>query len=62
MRTARAPRGQVMVTEGLEVGQLVITEGSQRARPGAPVNPRPAEALPGATTPANGARGGAEPP
>lgn len=41
IRTTRGPAGQTVVTEGLEVGQLVIIEGSQRARPGAPVAPRP---------------------
>ncbi|MBP0464154.1 efflux RND transporter periplasmic adaptor subunit [Roseomonas sp. PWR1] len=57
IRSAPGPAGQVVVTEGLEVGQMVITEGSQRARPGQPVTPRPHEAPPGAT-PASPARGG----
>lgn len=57
IRSAPGPAGQVMVTEGLEVGQMVITEGAQRARPGQPVTPRPHEAPPGAT-PTTPARGG----
>jgi len=56
--TAQGPAGQVVVTEGLEVGQLIITEGSQRARPGQPVSPRPQEAPPSGAVPANAARGG----
>ncbi|WP_424813076.1 efflux RND transporter periplasmic adaptor subunit [Roseococcus sp. YIM B11640] len=52
------PAGQIVVTEGLEVGQLVITEGSQRARPGATVTPRPAVPPPAGAVPANAARPG----
>ncbi|MBR0674113.1 efflux RND transporter periplasmic adaptor subunit [Neoroseomonas soli] len=58
IRTGRGPAGQVVVTEGLEVGQLVIVEGSQRARPGQPVTPRPQGAPPLGATPANAANGG----
>lgn len=58
IRTGRGPSGQVVVTDGLEVGQLVITEGSQRARPGAPVAPRPMPTMPGDGTPASPARPG----
>lgn len=58
IKTGRGPAGQVVVTEGLEVGQLIITEGSQRARPGQPVSPRPQEAPPSGAVPANAARGG----
>ncbi|MBW6399111.1 efflux RND transporter periplasmic adaptor subunit [Roseomonas sp. HJA6] len=58
IKTAQGPAGQVVVTEGLEVGQLIITEGSQRARPGQPVSPRPQEAPPSGAVPANAARGG----
>lgn len=58
IRTGRGASGQVVVTEGLEVGQLVITEGSQRARPGAPVSPRPMPGIPGDGTPASPARPG----
>lgn len=57
IRTAPGPAGLVVVTEGLEPGQLVITEGSGRARPGQPVTPRPMDAPPGGT-PATPARGG----
>ena len=35
VKTTRGLGGQLVVTEGLEIGQLVITEGAQRARPGA---------------------------
>ncbi len=58
VRTSPGPAGQTVVTEGLEVGQLIITEGSQRARPGQPVTPRPQEAPPLGATPATPARGG----
>jgi membrane fusion protein (multidrug efflux system) len=58
VRLARGPSGQNVVTEGLEVGQLIITEGSQRARPGQPVAPRPADAPPPGATPASPVRGG----
>jgi membrane fusion protein (multidrug efflux system) len=54
IRAANGPAGQVVVTEGLEPGALIITEGAQRARPGQPVTPRPQEGGPGATP----ARGG----
>ncbi len=57
IRSTPGPAGQVVVTEGLEVGQMVITEGAQRARPGQPVTPRPHETPPGAA-PATPARGG----
>lgn len=58
LRIARGPAGQNIVTEGLEVGQLIIVEGSQRARPGQPVTPRPMDAPPPGSEPANPARGG----
>lgn len=58
VRISRGPAGQNIVTEGLEAGQLIIVEGSQRARPGQPVTPRPAEAPPVGAAPANPARGG----
>jgi membrane fusion protein (multidrug efflux system) len=58
VRTSPGPAGQVIVTEGLEVGQLIITEGSQRARPGQPVTPRQQEAPPAGAVPANAPRGG----
>lgn len=57
LRTTRGPSGQVVVTEGLDVGQLIIVEGSQRARPGQPVTPRPETPPPGGA-PATPARGG----
>jgi membrane fusion protein (multidrug efflux system) len=49
IRTTPGPDGQTVVTEGLEPGQLIIVEGSQRARPGQPVTPRQQQAPPGAT-------------
>jgi membrane fusion protein (multidrug efflux system) len=58
IRTAPGPAGAIVVTEGLEVGALVITEGSQRARPGQPVAPRPQQASPAGAAPASPARGG----
>jgi membrane fusion protein (multidrug efflux system) len=57
VRLTRGPSGQNVVNEGLEVGQLVIVEGSQRARPGQPVAPRPMDASP-VGAPATPARGG----
>lgn len=56
--TAPGPGGRVVVTQGLEVGQLVIVEGSQRARPGEPVTPRPLEPPPTGAVPANAPSGG----
>lgn len=58
VRTSAGPSGQVVVTEGLEPGQLVIIEGSQRARPGQPVTPRMEEPPPTGDVPRNAARGG----
>ena len=58
VRLAPGPAGRNVVSEGLEVGQLIIVEGSQRARPGQPVTPRPMEAqIPGGA-PGTPARGG----
>ena len=51
IKTARGLGGQLVVTEGLEIGQLVITEGVQRARPGAVVAPQPAPNVPSGTLP-----------
>ncbi|WP_431270664.1 efflux RND transporter periplasmic adaptor subunit [Dankookia sp. P2] len=42
VKLGRGPAGQQVVEEGLAVGAQVITEGAQRARPGAVVAPRPA--------------------
>ena len=42
VRLSRGPSGQSVVESGLEPGTLVVTEGAQRARPGAVVAPRPA--------------------
>ncbi|MFC7473699.1 efflux RND transporter periplasmic adaptor subunit [Dankookia sp. GCM10030260] len=42
VKLGRGPTGQQVVEEGLAVGARVITEGGQRARPGAVVAPRPA--------------------
>ncbi len=51
IRTTAGPDGQTVVTEGLEPGQLIIVEGSQRARPGQPVTPRLQEVPPPGATP-----------
>ncbi len=58
IRTTPGPAGQTRVTEGLEPGAMIITEGSQRARPGQAVTPRPADPPPAGTVPANAARAG----
>jgi membrane fusion protein (multidrug efflux system) len=64
IRTTAGPDGQTVVTEGLEPGQLIIVEGSQRARPGQPVTPRQQEAPPPGATPARASAtpAGATPP
>ena len=46
VKTTRGLGGQLVVNEGLEIGQMVITEGAQRARPGAVVAPQPAPSVP----------------
>ena len=51
IKTARGLAGQLVVTEGLDIGQLIITEGAQRARPGAVVAPQPMPATPGGSFP-----------
>ncbi|MEN9498368.1 MAG: hypothetical protein RIS83_187 [Pseudomonadota bacterium] len=51
IKTARGLGGQLVVTEGLDIGQLIITEGAQRARPGAVVAPQPMPATPGGSFP-----------
>ena len=51
VKTTRGLGGQLVVTEGLEIGQLVITEGAQRARPGATVAPQPMPSSPGGSVP-----------
>lgn len=56
--TAPGPAGQVVVNEGLEPGQLIIIEGSQRARPGQPVTPRMETPPPTGDVPRNATRGG----
>lgn len=43
---SRGPAGQAVVENGLEAGSRVITEGAQRARPGAVVTPRAATPAP----------------
>ena len=48
----------IAVSVGGQAGQLIITEGSQRARPGQPVTPRLQEAPPSGAVPANATRGG----
>jgi membrane fusion protein, multidrug efflux system len=42
VKLGRGPAGQAVVESGIEPGTLVITEGAQRARPGAQVVPKPA--------------------
>ena len=51
IKTTRGHGGQLIATEGLEVGQLIVTEGAQRARPGAVVAPQPMPATPSGTMP-----------
>ena len=58
VKTTRGLGGQLVVTEGLEIGQLVITEGAQRARPGATVAPQPAPTTPSGATPGTAPRRG----
>jgi membrane fusion protein (multidrug efflux system) len=58
VKLARALGGQLVVTEGLEIGQLVITEGSQRARPGATVAPQPTPSSPSGAMPGAAPRRG----
>ncbi|MCA3331803.1 MAG: efflux RND transporter periplasmic adaptor subunit [Roseomonas sp.] len=58
VKTTRGLGGQLVVTEGLEIGQLVITEGAQRARPGAAVTPQPAPTTPSGAMPGSAPRRG----
>lgn len=58
VKTTRGLGGQLVVTEGLEVGQLVITEGAQRARPGAAVTPQPAPTMSSGAMPGSAPRRG----
>jgi membrane fusion protein (multidrug efflux system) len=58
VKTTRGLGGQLVVTEGLEIGQLVITEGAQRARPGAQVAPQPAPNTPSGAMPGTAPRRG----
>jgi membrane fusion protein (multidrug efflux system) len=46
VRLGRQAAGLAAIEEGLQPGAMVITEGAQRARPGAVVVPRPAPELP----------------
>jgi membrane fusion protein, multidrug efflux system len=46
VKLGRGPAGQSVVESGIEPGALVITEGAQRARPGAVVAPKPAPEAP----------------
>ena len=41
VRTARRRPGEVEILDGLQPGEQVIVEGTQKARPGAPVKARP---------------------
>jgi membrane fusion protein (multidrug efflux system) len=58
VKTTRGLGGQLVVTEGLEIGQMVITEGAQRARPGATVAPQPAPSTPSGSMPGTAPRRG----
>jgi membrane fusion protein (multidrug efflux system) len=58
VKTTRGLGGQMVVTEGLEIGQMVITEGAQRARPGAVVAPQPAPSVPSGSMPGSAPRRG----
>jgi membrane fusion protein (multidrug efflux system) len=58
VKTTRGLGGQLVVTEGLEIGQMVITEGAQRARPGAAVAPQPAPTTPSGAMPGTAPRRG----
>jgi membrane fusion protein (multidrug efflux system) len=58
VKTTRGLGGQLVVTEGLEIGQMVITEGAQRARPGAVVGPQPAPNVPSGSMPGTAPRRG----
>ena len=58
VKTTRGLGGQLVVTDGLEVGQLVITEGAQRARPGAVVAPQPTPSTPSGAMPGTAPRRG----
>jgi len=58
VKTTRGLGGQLVVTEGLEIGQMVITEGAQRARPGAAVTPQPTPTTPSGTMPGSAPRRG----
>ena len=58
VKTTRGLRGQLVVTEGLEIGQLVITEGAQRARPGTAVAPQPTPTTPSGAMPGTAPRRG----
>ncbi|MCA3314296.1 MAG: efflux RND transporter periplasmic adaptor subunit [Roseomonas sp.] len=58
VKTTRGLGGQLVVTEGLEIGQMVVTEGAQRARPGAVVAPQPAPNVPSGSMPGTAPRRG----
>ena len=58
VKTTRGLGGQLVVTEGLEISQLVITEGAQRARPGAAVAPQPTPTTPSGAMPGTAPRRG----
>ena len=58
VKTTRGLGGQMVVTEGLEISQMVITEGAQRARPGAVVAPQPAPSVPSGSMPGSAPRRG----
>jgi membrane fusion protein (multidrug efflux system) len=45
IRTAQQTGADVVVTEGLKEGELVITEGVQKIRPGQVVSATPAQAV-----------------
>jgi len=45
LKTDRTVGANWLVTEGLQSGDKLIVEGLQKIRPGAPVNPMPAESV-----------------
>jgi membrane fusion protein (multidrug efflux system) len=56
VRLGRGTAELAVVEQGLQAGEMVITEGVQRVRPNSPVNPAPAGAPPGVPP------GGSRPP
>jgi membrane fusion protein (multidrug efflux system) len=55
VQLGRSIGAEVVIENGLDDGETIITEGVQRVRPGQPVNPAPATPRPAA--PAAGRQG-----